>query len=150
MSIRTSSATNIDGLTLGRGARCAFRPHDHNSSIAFYDRNGISCGVLLIRPDADEPGLGALRFTPGYQLPRGTRGARAWKRFIFGLDDDEAMQLNLDTEDGEVRLTFVDHNLTTPEQVEIAINRYVDLCTEVYPQVVEYVAGKRAIVELSE
>ena len=145
MSINATTSTCLDGLMLGTGALCGFHPHDHDSSYARYERNGVVCGVLYQRLDEGGDARGRLYFYPAYQLPRAARSGQAWKKFIFHLDAEEACGLTLDSRDGEVRCIRTSGAWTTPDAIEEAIDRYVDALTSIYPQVVDFVGRKKAL-----
>ena len=145
MSINTATVTDVDGLSLGQGALCDFRPHDFDSSYARYERNGVVCGVLFERMEGLDSARGRLYFYPGYQLPRATRSESEWKRFIFDLEPDEALDMRLDADDGEIRAVYTDDNLGSLWQIAAVIDRYVDVLTSVYPQVVEFVSRKKSL-----
>lgn len=139
MTIAKSGATPLDGLTLGRGGT-PFVPNDEDSSHAFYERHGRTCGVTYE--------LGGdfhyLRFTPDWQLPDGARDRAAWNRFVFGLDDNRALALHVDFDDGEVRYFYSDTPLEELDDIERAIDEGVELVTSIYPDVVGFVARERA------
>ena len=139
MSIVKAGATPLDGLTLGRGGT-PFVPNDDNSSHAIYERHGRSCGVTY------ELGreFHYLRFSPDWQLPEGARARGPWNRFVFGLDDDRTLDLNVDYGDGEVRYFYSDTPLEELEDIERAIDEGVELVTSIYPDVVGFVARQLA------
>lgn len=139
MTIKSSGATPLDGLTLGQGGT-AFAPCDDDSSYAYYERAGAGCSVIYERGD-DHP---YLRFSPNWMLPEGARDRRAWQRFVFGLEDDRALELRVDFSDGEVRYFYSGTPLEELDDIERSIDEGVEFVTSLYPDVVRFVGEQLA------
>lgn len=87
-------------------------PADKDSAHATYMRHGRACGVTY-ESGASHP---FLRFHPGYQLPRWARDKRSFKRFVWECEDDRAVNITLDPDDGE--LAYICHDDNVNEDLE--------------------------------
>lgn len=139
MAIKNSGATPLDGLVLGSGGT-AFVPCDEDSSYAYYERDGSGCVVIY------ELGEGHhyLCFSPNWMLPEGACNRRAWQRFVFGLDDDRALELRVDFSDGEVRYFYSSTPLEELEDIERSIDEGVAFVISLYPEVMRFVSEQLA------
>lgn len=143
----------FDGQTLGTGGT-AFAPTGTPSlslmsrllgddeeggivdSYAVYERDGFACGVNYIVIQGHQ----GLRFSPNYQIPRGARSMLAWQKFMFEeVEDPRALNLKLDTTDGEIQYLSEDFEVDDRESVTAAIERSLDFLQDMYPYVVRFV-----------
>ena len=128
-------ATPLDGKVVC-GER--FVPADGDSAFAVYERNGRVCGVTyetgLVHP--------YLRCCPAYQLPPFARDKRGWSKLMWELDDDRAMDVDLDERDGEIVYRYRDDDLL--DNVESVIEEVLDflLGDEFHEALVGFVRSK--------
>lgn len=128
-------STPLDG-TIVCGER--FVSADGDSALAVYERNGRVCGVTyemgLFRP--------YLRCNPAYQLPPFARDKRCWSKLMWEMEDDRAMDVRLDENDGEITYIYRDDDL--PDNVEAAIEEVLDflLGDEFHDALVGFVHSK--------
>ena len=128
------SETILDGRRLGTGGT-EFRPCDRHGSRARYVRDGCVCGVVY-RDDGDHR---YVRVSPGYQIPAGARSRRDWNELVFGVEDDRAVMVRLDEDDGEVFLYRTDFEKDDIEGIARVIDESVNLMATLRPHVVEFV-----------
>ena len=137
--IARTGSTPWDGQVIAGGT--PFVPIDEDSAFATYERQGVTCTV------AYETGRDYhyLRFCPAWQLPRGARDERAWRRFVFGLDDDRALEIHMDPADGEVRYSYSETPLDDLDDIERSIEAGLELVCGVYPEVARHVADQLGV-----
>lgn len=131
--------TTLDGRELATGGT-AFRPCDESGSIARYVRDGCVCAVLY----RDDGRQRYVRVSPSYQVPAGARSRRAWNEFVFNVEDDRAVMVRFDEEDGEVYLYRTDFERGDLEAVSRIIDDSVDLMAGLRPHVVEFTRERLA------
>lgn len=136
------SETILDGRRLGTGGT-EFRPCDRHCSRARYVRDGCVCGVIY-RDDGDHR---YVRVSPSYQIPTGARSRRGWNELVFGVEDDRAVMVRLDEDDGEVFLYRDDFEKNDIEGITRVIDESVGLMATLRPHVVEFVRDRLASQE---
>lgn len=111
-------------------------PASEHSVHATYMRHGRVCGVTY-----EYAPLPYLRFHPGYQLPRWARDKRPFKRFVWECEDDRAVNITLDTNDGEIAYICCEDNVN--ENLEELIEDTLEflLGDAFYEALVEYVSS---------
>ena len=130
--IITDRATPFDNQVI-----CGERliPADRYSAHATYLRHGRVCGITY----EIGPAGPYLRCNPGYQLPPYARARRPFKRFLWECEDDRAIDVTLDTRDGE--LVFICHDDHLDENSEATIESCLEflLGDTFHDELVEYV-----------
>lgn len=124
------------GNLLGVGQIKPFRPDGEYISFARIIRHGRVCGVT-----STEVRRPYFTVTPNYCLPPSARAPEAWKCFTRGLDDELADSLRLDQTYGGVSLSYDGTQLTMANDLAEAIHRYVELCSSIYPKVLDHIAN---------
>ncbi|MDO4805697.1 MAG: hypothetical protein Q4A07_00470 [Coriobacteriales bacterium] len=110
-------------------------PADEDSAHAIYVRHGRVCGVTY------EKGVSQpyLRFSPGYQLPPWARDKKPFKRFVWECEDERAVNIRLDTHDGELAYICRDDNIDKNIEDLVEDNLELLLGDTLYDALVEYV-----------
>ena len=115
-------------------------PADGGSAHATYVRHERVCGVTY------ESGVSQpyLRFSPGYQLPPWARDKKPFKRFVWECEDDRAVNIALDTRDGELIYVCRDGDLDKNLEGLIEDNLEFLLGDAFHNALVEYVRSLRS------
>ncbi len=112
-------------------------PADKESAHAVYVRHGRACGITF------EVGTSRpyLRCNPGYQLPPYARDNKSFKRFVWGCEDDRAVNIRLDKRDGELYFFCDDDDLS--ENLEEKVEGCLEflLGSTFYDELVKYVSS---------
>lgn len=111
-------------------------PNGEYISFARIIRHGRVCGVT-----STEVRRPYFTVTPNYCLPPSARAPEAWKSFTRSLDDELADSLRLDQTYGGVSLSYDGTRLTRANDLTEAIHRYVELCSSIYPKVLDHIAN---------
>lgn len=127
----TNNDIELAGATI---CGVTFHPCDDDEVYAVFHLNNCCCGATVPMGST----IPYLRLTPGVQIPPAARAG--FDRFLFECDDDEMVDLKVDTIDGELVLRR-NLNSLDPGEVERVLDPALHWIDNVaFPAVMAYIA----------
>ncbi len=129
-----TNQTKLAGAVI---AGATYLPAGDDAVYAIYRLPHLSCGVTV-----EVGGQDYLRLTPSVQIPLEAR--EGFGRFQFECDDERMVDVRLDALDGELTLRIDLDEVSVPCIEAALAPALVWIDEEMYPEIVEYVAGAYA------